>query len=151
MQTLKDRGAMVGRFGAARWHYRGKYPDGLESACVAESESLDSFTSFELDTSHALWNRNPPRIKQTSSPFLVVHRKRAPLSKHEALIRLSIHRLVIRRCMVNNQNTNRVCQVYDFCPLVWRLLFNDSDWKELAILEVKTGEPNARGLRNKRS
>ena len=106
---------MVSASDVARWEYMGKYLDGVSSDLVAESEALDSFTPLQLDTFHALWNLNPPCSKQTSTPDPVGPRKRAPLSRSEALIRFPVGTWEIWPCMVNSKNTNRVGQVDDFC------------------------------------
>ena len=107
--------------------------DEVLSDLVAESDALDSFTPLQLDAFHALWNLNPPCSKQTSTPDPVGPRKRAPLSRSEALIRFPIGTRAIRPCMVNNKTTNRVGQVYDFFSVFWCVRFDDDDWDELTF------------------
>ena len=139
MYMLMDKRTTVGASGVAHWEYRGKYRDGVSSDWVVESEALDNFTPLQLDTFHAWWKLNPPSCKQTSTPSPVRLRKRAALSRSEALVSLPIGTRVIRPCMVNNETTNRVGQVYDFCSPFWRVRFDDNDCEELTISEVKKG------------
>ena len=59
MYTLLARRRVASATGVARWECRGRYLDGVASDCVSEAEvseaeSLDSFTSLQLDTFHAL-------------------------------------------------------------------------------------------------
>ena len=89
---------------------------------------------MQLDTFYALRNLNPTSSKQT-----FVQRKRAPLSRSEALIRFPIGTRMIRPYMVNNKTTNHVRQVYEVCSLFCRVRFGENDWEGLTISEVKRG------------
>ena len=105
---------------------------------------------MQLDTFHALSNLNPPRGTQASAPSPVRPRNRAPLSRSEALIRFPIGTRVIRPCIANNKTTIYLGKVYDVCPPFWRAHFDDNDWEQLTISEVKRGATNGGGLRSRR-
>lgn len=56
MYTLLGRRRVVSATGVVRLEYHGRHLDGVALDWVSEAESLNSFTSLQLDTFHAMWN-----------------------------------------------------------------------------------------------
>ena len=123
--------------GTVRWEYRGRYLDGISSDWVKEAEVLleDSFTPLKLDTLHTLWNLNPRSGEQTQKTAR--RKKRALLSRREALAQFPIGTWVTRSYAAGDRQVSRAGQVYDFCPPYWHVRFPAYDWEELAVSEMK--------------
>ena len=137
MYTLIDRKKMEIDVGTVRWEYRGRYLDGISSDWVKEAEVLleDSFTPLQLDTLHTLWNLNPRSGEQTQKTAR--RKKRALLSRREALAQFQIGTKVTRSYAVGDRQVSRVGQVYDFFPPYWRSRFPENDWGELTVSDMK--------------
>ena len=133
--TLRDRKEVESEVGTVRWEYRGRYLDGVSSDWVKETEALDSCAPLHLDTFHALWNLIPPSGEQTQTT--AQRKKRALLSRREALARSPIGTRVTRSYAAGDRHISRVGQMYDFCSPYWRVRFPDNDWEELTASEMK--------------
>ena len=110
----------------------------MASDWVSEAESLDSFTTLQLDTFHALWNLYNPSNERSRPPTPDKGAKKRPaLTRSEALRRFPIGTRVIRPLGGGKEGTGRPGQVYDFYSPYWRVRFADNDWEELTASEMK--------------
>ena len=74
-----------------------------------------------------------PGTRQTTAR----RKKRALLSRREALAQFPIGTRVTRSYAARDRQVSRVGQVYDFFSPYWRVRFPDNDWEELTVSEMK--------------
>jgi len=118
--------------GTARWEYKGKSREGVESGWLTESEMLKSFTPLQLDGFIALWHLYNQQSTSDTAPVSV--KPRAPLSRREALTRFPIGFTIWKDF---GGGLRLQGQVYDYRDRYWRVRYSDQNWEELTRREME--------------
>ena len=118
--------------GTARWEYKGRSNDGVESGWLSENEMLKSFTPLQLDGFIALRHLYNPHPARDSVPVSV--KPRTPLSCRQALTLFPIGFTIWKDF---GGGLRLQGQVYDYRDCYWRVRYSDQNWEELIRRELK--------------
>ena len=118
--------------GVARWEYKGRSNDGVESSWLPENEMLKSFTPLQLDGYIAIWSVYNPQSASDSVPVSV--KPRTPLSRRQALTLFPIGFTIWKDF---GGGLRLQGQVYDYRNRYWRVRYSDQNWEELTRRELE--------------
>ena len=140
MQTLIDRKRVTYVGGRSGWKYRGKKPNGITTNWLTEEEVLKSFTPLQLDVFHALWNLY--FLTRATAQLTSARKCPVPLSRAEAL------RFCPLGTLIEKSHGRRVIQgqVYGHSGRYWGIRYQDGDWEELSLREMKRYAKKAQGV-----